>query len=80
MHFGEDLTQGEIGARVGLSQMQVSRLLRRALQHMQTVAAAIDRRESPGPAANRRRTVGRSSRPSLKSQPQELISCTLPPP
>jgi RNA polymerase sigma-B factor len=48
MRYGEDLTQSEIGARIGLSQMQVSRLLRRALQHMQTVAVRIDCRENPG--------------------------------
>ncbi len=34
LRFGEGLTQREIGERVGLSQMQVSRLLRRALALM----------------------------------------------
>jgi RNA polymerase sigma-B factor len=62
MRYGEDLTQSEIGARIGLSQVQVSRLLRRALQHMQMVAAAIDRPEIPGAprerAQNRRRCIG----------------------
>ena len=32
--FGEDLTQSEIADRVGVSQMQVSRLLRRSLQRL----------------------------------------------
>jgi RNA polymerase sigma-B factor len=62
MRYGEDLTQSEIGARIGLSQVQVSRLLRRALQHMQMVAAAIDGPEIPGAprerAQNRRRRIG----------------------
>jgi RNA polymerase sigma-B factor len=31
LRFGEDLTQAEIGARIGVSQMQVSRLIRQAL-------------------------------------------------
>ncbi len=34
LRFGEDLTQSEIAERVGVSQMQVSRLLRRALQRL----------------------------------------------
>jgi RNA polymerase sigma-B factor len=31
LRFGEDLTQAEIGERIGVSQMQVSRLIRQAL-------------------------------------------------
>jgi RNA polymerase sigma-B factor len=34
MRFGEELTQDQIAARIGVSQMQVSRLLRRALSDM----------------------------------------------
>jgi len=34
LRFGEDLTQSEIAERVGVSQMQVSRLLRRSLQRL----------------------------------------------
>jgi RNA polymerase sigma-B factor len=40
MRFVEDLTQSEIAARVGVSQMQVSRLLRRALDRLQEATAA----------------------------------------
>jgi RNA polymerase sigma-B factor len=40
MRFAEDLTQTEIGARVGISQMQVSRLLRRSLQRLHALTHA----------------------------------------
>jgi RNA polymerase sigma-B factor len=39
LRFAEDLTQREIGERVGISQMHVSRLLRRALDQLQSAAA-----------------------------------------
>jgi RNA polymerase sigma-B factor len=42
LRFGEDLTQSEIGARVGVSQMHVSRLIRQALARLR--AAADDER------------------------------------
>ena len=38
LRFGEDLTQSEIGERVGLSQMQVSRLLRQAIERLRETA------------------------------------------
>ena len=34
LRFVEDLTQSEIARRIGVSQMQVSRVLRRALDHL----------------------------------------------
>jgi RNA polymerase sigma-B factor len=40
MRFVEDLTQTEIAARVGISQMQVSRLLRRSLEQLRTLTQA----------------------------------------
>jgi RNA polymerase sigma-B factor len=40
MRFVEDLTQTEIAERVGISQMQVSRLLRRSLEQLRTLAHA----------------------------------------
>jgi RNA polymerase sigma-B factor len=40
LRFGEDLTQSEIAARMGVSQMQVSRLLRRSLQRLTELAGA----------------------------------------
>lgn len=36
LRFGEDLTQAEIGERIGVSQMQVSRLIRQALSRLRT--------------------------------------------
>jgi RNA polymerase sigma-B factor len=38
LRFGEDLTQSEIGQRVGLSQMQISRLLRQAIARLRETA------------------------------------------
>ena len=49
LRFGLELTQAEIGARVGVSQMQVSRLIRRSIEQLHTAAA------SPGTSA---RTAG----------------------
>jgi RNA polymerase sigma-B factor len=40
LRFTSDLTQREIGMRIGCSQMHVSRLLRRALNRLETAAAA----------------------------------------
>jgi RNA polymerase sigma-B factor len=39
LRFGEDLTQAEIAAAVGVSQMQVSRLLRRSVRRLQELTA-----------------------------------------
>jgi RNA polymerase sigma-B factor len=39
LRFGAELTQSEIGKRIGVSQMQVSRLLRRALERLRAEAA-----------------------------------------
>lgn len=44
LRFGEDLTQAEIGERIGVSQMQVSRLIRQALTRLRAGLA-----ESPPP-------------------------------
>jgi RNA polymerase sigma-B factor len=41
MRFVEDLTQTEIADRIGISQMQVSRLLRRSLQRLRTLTQAL---------------------------------------
>ncbi|MGO4463255.1 RNA polymerase sigma factor SigF [Streptomyces sp. M-16] len=44
MRFGEELTQAQIGAELGISQMQVSRLLTRLLAHLRASMLA-----DPGP-------------------------------
>jgi len=38
LRFAEDLTQAEIGARIGVSQMQVSRLIRQTLARLRAAA------------------------------------------
>jgi RNA polymerase sigma-B factor len=43
LRFGEDLTQSEIGMRIGVSQMHVSRLIRQAVGRLR--AAAVDERD-----------------------------------
>ena len=40
LRYGGDLTQSEIGERLGISQMHVSRLLRRTIQELQSQATA----------------------------------------
>ncbi|MFF5455286.1 sigma factor-like helix-turn-helix DNA-binding protein, partial [Streptomyces sp. NPDC012950] len=46
LRFGEELTQAEIGRRIGLSQMQVSRLLTRVLGELR--AALLEDGREPG--------------------------------
>jgi RNA polymerase sigma-B factor len=45
LRFEEDLTQSEIAKRIGTSQMQVSRLLRAAIERIRTVSGEL---EPPG--------------------------------
>jgi RNA polymerase sigma-B factor len=42
LRFGRDLTQSEIAARIGISQMQVSRLLRAAIEKIRRVSGDVD--------------------------------------
>ncbi|HEY5342389.1 MAG TPA: SigB/SigF/SigG family RNA polymerase sigma factor [Solirubrobacteraceae bacterium] len=41
LRFGEDMTQAEIGERIGVSQMQVSRLIRQALVRLRAGLAEL---------------------------------------
>jgi RNA polymerase sigma-B factor len=45
LRFGEDLTQSEIAERVGVSQMQVSRLLRRSLQRLRQLTGEAQQQQ-----------------------------------
>jgi RNA polymerase sigma-B factor len=48
LRFGEDMTQAEIGERIGVSQMQVSRLIRQALTRLRAgLAEPSPHDESP---------------------------------
>ena len=42
LRFAEDLTQAEIGERVGVSQMQVSRIIRQSIARLRAYAAVAD--------------------------------------
>ena len=46
LRFAEDLTQAEIGERIGVSQMQVSRIIRQSVARLRTYATA---RQKPPP-------------------------------
>ena len=48
LRFGQDLTQAEIGERIGVSQMQVSRLIRQALTRLR---GGLDEGASPDSSA-----------------------------
>jgi RNA polymerase sigma-B factor len=51
LRFGADLTQAEIGERIGVSQMQVSRLIRQALVRLRAGMVEAERR--PGESESR---------------------------
>ena len=51
LRFAEDLTQSQIGEQIGVSQMQVSRILRGALDRMRAAAHSAD--EQAGDAGER---------------------------
>jgi hypothetical protein len=61
-------------ASIGLA--NTTERLRRALQHMQTLAAGTDRGDIPGAPRERPKNGRPSLGPSRKSLPQEFISCT----
>ncbi|WP_443059386.1 SigB/SigF/SigG family RNA polymerase sigma factor [Streptomyces sp. NBC_00435] len=59
MRFGEELTQAQIGAVLGLSQMQVSRLLTRVLAHLRaSMLADPEHPEAPAPPQAEPRVEG----------------------
>lgn len=59
LRFAEDLTQSEIGARVGVSQMHVSRLIRQAVAQLRLEAAAeSETGEAPAGGVRPQRRLG----------------------
>ncbi len=48
LRFEQDMTQAEIGAIFGVSQMQVSRILRQTIAHLREVAEQSDKRRPGG--------------------------------
>lgn len=67
LRFDEELTQTQIAERLGVSQMQVSRVLRRALSRLSTVAA----HQSGHGRVAQRPAASRSSSQRLRSVPPE---------
>jgi RNA polymerase sigma-B factor len=61
MRFGEDMTQSEIGGELGISQMQVSRLLRAAIARLREIADQQARRAQARRHAGAALVRGRSS-------------------
>jgi RNA polymerase sigma-B factor len=57
MDFGDGLTQAQIGQRLGISQMHVSRLRARALGHLRARLHGPEPRPAPG-LARRQHPVG----------------------
>jgi RNA polymerase sigma-B factor len=47
LRFEEDLTQAEIGERIGVSQMQVSRLIRQSVSRLRAAARAEEEPDAP---------------------------------
>ncbi len=64
LRFGEDLTQAEIGERIGVSQMQVSRLIRQALARLRAGLAERPAPEEPQPSQEQRPPSAEGSPPS----------------
>ena len=83
LRFAEDLTQAEIGERIGLSQMQVSRIIRQSVSRLRAYAAVADEDVA---AVSRRRRAAASPRngPGLGrgvppgSARRRIVRCTPP--
>lgn len=71
LRFGEELTQAEIGERLGLSQMHVSRLLNRTLSRLRTGLLTDPESTDPDPDRNPGRESGprRSPDPAPPARP-----------
>jgi RNA polymerase sigma-B factor len=68
LRFEEDLTQAAIGERIGVSQMQVSRVLRQALARLRTLARVeAERADAPGQPRRSSSAMAASSTPRERS-------------
>ena len=54
LRFTEDLTQSEIGQRIGVSQMHISRLLREAVTRLRETAQPSENSAAARPTPRRR--------------------------
>ena len=58
MRFNDELTQSEIAERLGVSQMQISRVSRRALWKLLAAVRGEDEADGPPPSAKRDPATG----------------------
>jgi RNA polymerase sigma-B factor len=66
LYYHQDMTQAEIGRRLGISQMHVSRLLRQAIRRLVAAAGDDEARPLPAPSAVRRGRTAESLPPSVQ--------------
>jgi len=69
LYYQHNLTQAEIGERLGCSQMQISRILRTALQQLAYLARRPRPAASAGEGSRPRSTASRSHRPISNARP-----------
>ena len=69
MRFEEDMTQAEIGAAIGISQMQVSRILRQTIAKLREVAEEGVQPEAREPRARLTGGRRRDGEPAAASAP-----------
>ena len=67
MRFEEGMTQSQIAERVGVSQMHVSRLIRKSIDQLQRRAALAPERHSRNPRGGSRRLPGRRAKAATSS-------------
>ena len=83
LRFFEDLSQSEIAAQVGMSQVHVSRLLRRALRDLRELAGVDRRRPDRAPtpegrgSRRDRHQLARPSRQALATAPARSLTPSL---
>jgi RNA polymerase sigma-B factor len=71
LRFEEGLTQSQIAERIGISQMHVSRLIRRALESLREAAGDVDVDTGPGASAPRGQPFADRARRERAHQPPD---------